>query len=204
VDELSSLVSLCGASDALRVARDAEAAIREIETLSAGRTASTRIFASRFALDGHVELADGLLGERAGSLREARRRAVPQAPARGDRPANRLSRPPRGILDPTAATVHPARLVRGLRKVALESGVRIYENTRIRSFSRGRPVVLRADRGTLTAKRLVIAANAWAAGIPELSRAIVAITSDMVMSAPAPDRLAQIGWTGGSALPTRR
>jgi len=31
--------------------------------------------------------------------------------------------------------VQPAALVRGLRRVALEKGVRIYENTEVRSFT---------------------------------------------------------------------
>ena len=105
-----------------------------------------------------------------------------------------------GVFDATAATVQPAALVRGLRRVALEKGVRIYENTEIASFSRDRPVALRAKRGTLTAEKLVVASNAWAAEIRELSRAIVAITSDMVLTAPAPERLRRIGWTGGECI----
>lgn len=52
----------------------------------------------------------------------------------------------------------------------------------------------------MTAERLVIASNAWAAGIRELSRAIVAITSDMVVTAPAPERLRALGWTGGECI----
>jgi glycine/D-amino acid oxidase-like deaminating enzyme len=104
------------------------------------------------------------------------------------------------VWDPSAATLQPAVLARGLRRVALEAGVRIYEHTRVRSFSRGRPVVLRTDRGRLTAGKLVIAANAWAAGIRELSRAIVAVSSDMLVTAPAPGALARIGWTGGECI----
>ena len=105
-----------------------------------------------------------------------------------------------GVFDPTAATVQPAALARGLRRAALASGVRIYEHTRVRSFSRGTPVILRTDRGRLTAEKLVIASNAWAAGIRELARAIVAITSDMVVTAPAPGALSKIGWTGGECI----
>ena len=198
--KLSSLVSLCGATDALRVARDAEAAIGEI-----GSFCETRGIDAHFRRGGSLWTATsrsqmgswesvlalcGKLG-----VEPFRRLPLEEIARRTGSPVHRA-----GVLDPTAATVHPARLVRGLRRIALASGVRIYENTRIRSFTRGWPVVLRADRGTLTAQRLVIAANAWAAGIRELSRAIVAITSDMVMSAPAPDRLAAIGWTGGECI----
>ena len=105
-----------------------------------------------------------------------------------------------GVLAPAAATVQPARLARGLRRAALAAGVRIHERTRVVSFECGAPVRLRTDRGTLRAERLVLATNAWAAGIRELSRAIVAITSDMIVTAPAPERLRDIGWTGGEAV----
>ena len=36
-----------------------------------------------------------------------------------------------GVLDPSAATVQPAKLARGLRRVALELGVRIHEHSRV-------------------------------------------------------------------------
>ena len=48
--------------------------------------------------------------------------------------------------------MQPAALVRGLRRVALAMGVRIFEHTRVTGFSRARPVVLRAGRATLTAQ----------------------------------------------------
>ena len=105
-----------------------------------------------------------------------------------------------GVFEASAATVQPALLARGLRRVALAAGVRIFEHTRVRSFGRGHPVVVRCDGGRLTADRLVVATNAWAAGLRELAGRLVAITSDMVMTAPAPDRLHAIGWTGGECI----
>ena len=99
-----------------------------------------------------------------------------------------------GVFDASAAIVQPAALARGLRRVALSLGVRIYEHTKVRGFSRGRPVLLRSSEGTLRADRLVIATNAWSASLPELRRAIVVVSSDMVATAPIPDRLRAIGW----------
>ena len=43
-----------------------------------------------------------------------------------------------GVFHPDAATVQPARLARGLRRVLLERGVRIYEGTPVRRFAAGR------------------------------------------------------------------
>jgi putative aminophosphonate oxidoreductase len=105
-----------------------------------------------------------------------------------------------GVLEREAATVQPAALVRGMRAVALRRGVRIYERSHVRRFTRERPVIVTTQNGTLTADRVVIAMNAWAVGLPELARSIAVISSDIVATAPIPERLAQIGWTGGEAI----
>ena len=198
--KLSSLVSLCGEADALRAARDSQAAIDEIGA-----------FCGAHAIDAHFRQSGWLwtatsqaqmgawegvvsLCERLGV--DAFRRLPPgEVARRAGSPVHRA-----GVFEPSAATVQPALLARGLRRVALESGVRIFERTAVRTFDRRRPVEIRTSDGSLAADKLVIAANAWAASIPELSRSIVAITSDMVMSAPAPERICAIGWTGGECV----
>jgi putative aminophosphonate oxidoreductase len=199
--KLSSLVGMCGESDALRIARDAEATIGEIEAFCrahevdahfrrAGWLWTARSEAQMGAWEGVVALCERL------GVGPFRRLASEEVARRAGSPAHRA-----GVLDVSAATVQPALLARGLRKAALASGVRIFEKTRVESFSRGAPVSLRcAGGGRLTANRLVIASNAWAAGIRELSRRIVAITSDMIVTAPAPDRIASLGWTGGECI----
>jgi glycine/D-amino acid oxidase-like deaminating enzyme len=90
--------------------------------------------------------------------------------------------------------------VRGMREVALRRGVRIYEHSPVLGFTRECPVRVRTSQGTLTADRVVVAMNAWAVGLPELARSIAVISSDIVATAPIPQRLAQIGWTGGEAI----
>jgi len=99
-----------------------------------------------------------------------------------------------GVLETRAAIVQPAALVRGLRRVALERGVRIFEHTQVRRFTRGRPVRLTADRGTVRAERLVIATNAWAASVRELWMSLAVISSDLVATAPIPEQLDRLGW----------
>jgi len=105
-----------------------------------------------------------------------------------------------GVLERDAATVQPAALVRGMREVALRRGIRIYEHTQMQRFTRERPVVISTTNGQLTADRVVVAMNAWSVGLPELSRSIAVISSDIVATAPIPERLAQIGWTGGECI----
>ena len=198
--KLSSLVLLCGESDALRIAGDAEATITEIDA-----------FCSAHGIDAHFRRGGWLWTATTEAQMGAWEGVVELCERKGVGPFRRL--PPEevarrtgsgvhraGVLDISAATVQPAALARGLRRAALAAGVRIHEHTRVTAFSRGSPVLLRAGRGRLRADRLVIASNAWAAGIRELARSIVAITSDMIVTEPAPERLAEIGWTGGESI----
>jgi glycine/D-amino acid oxidase-like deaminating enzyme len=109
-----------------------------------------------------------------------------------------------GAFEPRTATVHPAHLVRGLRRVALEQGVRIYENSPMLSLRRaGRPRVRTPD-GEITAGTTALALNAWAAAIAELSRAIVPVTSDLVATAPDHALLERMRWTRAEAIADAR
>lgn len=105
-----------------------------------------------------------------------------------------------GVLERGAATVQPAALVRGMRRVALSKGIEIFEHTDAARFSRARPLVIESSTGSIEAGAIVLATNAWAIGVPELRSAIAVISSDIVATAPIPERLAAIGWTGGECI----
>jgi glycine/D-amino acid oxidase-like deaminating enzyme len=102
-----------------------------------------------------------------------------------------------GIYSRYGATVHPARLARGLRRLLLERGVRIYENTPVRRFGAGTPSVAETPGGTVRAGVAVVALSVWAAHWKRFRRFVTIRGSYMVMTAPDPDRLAAINWTGG-------
>jgi len=98
------------------------------------------------------------------------------------------------------ATVQPARLARGLRRVLLERGVRIHEGSpAVRMRSRGR-VEVHTPAGRVRAGRTVLGLNAWAATWPELRRSMVVRGSYMLITAPAPEKLEALGWTGGQCI----
>lgn len=129
----------------------------------------------------------------------------------GRRPARRVTRDEiaamtgsasflSGAFDATAATVHPGFLVRGLRRVALSRGVRIYEKTAMKGFSRRAPLRVMTERGQVRAERLVLAMNAWSAAVPELAPALFNISSDDAISLPMPDRLEQVGYRRGPLM----
>ena len=109
-----------------------------------------------------------------------------------------------GIFDPNAATVQPAMLARGLRRVAIGLGVDIFENTPLVKLQRSAEPVVHTPKGKITAKKVVIAMNAWGAEFPELRRMITLMSSDMVATAPAKEELNSIGLSGGEGITDSR
>jgi len=109
-----------------------------------------------------------------------------------------------GVLEPSGATVQPALLARGLRRVALERGVRLFEHSPMTRLVRSRPPRVITREGSVTAERTVLAMNAWLAQVRELSRSLFVVGSDMVATKPIPDRLAEIGLTTGVAISDSR
>jgi glycine/D-amino acid oxidase-like deaminating enzyme len=99
-----------------------------------------------------------------------------------------------GIFDPAAATIHPGKLARGLRRAVLRRGIRVYENSPMISLDRGSLPAVRTVRGSLTAERIVLTMNAWSVRIPELRPAILVISSDDAITAPAPELLERAGY----------
>jgi putative aminophosphonate oxidoreductase len=194
MSKLSSLAKLFGIREALRVAGGSEAAIQEI-----GEFCRENRIDADFRKGGWLWTATSKAQINAweGVVRHCEQNGVAafqrleaqEVSRRAGSPAHRA-----GVFVENAAVVQPAALVRGLRRVALTRGVRIFENTRVRSFTRASPVKIKTAGGNVLARKLVIAANAWSAGIRELSRAIAVISSDIIVTAPIPERLAQIGW----------
>lgn len=106
-----------------------------------------------------------------------------------------------GYYSPLAATVQPGLLVRGLRRVALELGVRLYERTPMTALEERRRPVVRSAGGAVEADKVVLAINAWMAStFPELARTIAIVSSDMVITEPRPDLLQAIGLTSGISV----
>lgn len=101
-----------------------------------------------------------------------------------------------GALMRDGATVQPARLARGLRRVLLERGVRIHEHSPVRRLQRNSTAVAITQRGTVRAEQVILAVNAWATGWPGLRGLLVTWGSHMVLTAPAPEPLKELGWNG--------
>jgi putative aminophosphonate oxidoreductase len=108
-----------------------------------------------------------------------------------------------GVFEPSGAVVQPALLARGLRRVALARGVRIFEGTPVSDFEPG-PAVRTHGGGRARGRRVVLATNAWAVRLPEVRRRILVVGSDVIATHPVPGRLKEIGWTDGLAVSDSR
>ena len=110
-----------------------------------------------------------------------------------------------GAFYPGAATVQPARLVRGLRRKVLAAGVELCEQTTVRTVERrGGDVVAEAGSGTVIARAAVVATGGKVAALPRMRRRLTLSSSHMVITEPVPDLLAEIGWTGGECITDAR
>jgi glycine/D-amino acid oxidase-like deaminating enzyme len=107
-----------------------------------------------------------------------------------------------GVLVKDGAAVQPALLARGLRRVALERGVRIFEGSPMIRLERGSPAAVVTSAGRVEAGQVVLATNAWAAAqARELRRTVAVVGSQIVLTEPlAPERLGALGWSDGTLL----
>ena len=210
-DELPGLIERFGDADAVRTAQAVDRAIDEMQ-----RFISTNGIAAGYLPNGFLQVSA------APSQDGARAEAVAACARLGfadrwfgltsDEVAARVRSPVfrDGAFMPTAAIVQPAILARGLRRVALERGVVIHERTRVERFEGGdvgSAVVGTSSAegpGLIVADQVVVALNAWAAAWPPFGRRLVTWSSYIVLTEPIPDRLAEIGWTGGEGVADAR
>jgi glycine/D-amino acid oxidase-like deaminating enzyme len=201
-EDLEALVRFFGDTEAVHLAQVAQRSVDEIEAFLAGQGAD-----AWFTRAGHLTVATSQAQEGAWSslVAEARRLGVADgrfveldAAAVGERCASPVFRG--GLLQPDNAVLQPARLTLALRGALLERGVRIFESTPVLRFQAGSPVRARTLGGEVIADRGVLAAGAWASALPAFRRSIVPRGTYIVVTEPAPERLEEIGWTGGEGL----
>lgn len=202
--KFGSLKKVCGKEEALRLARVSEEAVREV-----GAFCEAHGIDAHYRLDGWIWAATNTaqIGAWDSTVDEIEALgASPFVRLEPDEVARRCGSPTHlaGVLEPVAATVQPALLARGLRRLALERGVQVFERTPMLGLTRDRPRRVRTPRGTVTAERVVLALNAWGVGLPEIRKAVAVIASDVVATAPAPTRLADIGYADGLAISDSR
>jgi glycine/D-amino acid oxidase-like deaminating enzyme len=200
-DEFDTLLSHFGAEQATWLADQSTAAIDRIQA-----------FCEQEGIDCHLRRAGGFwtatapaqMGAWDGPIRAAeqvgRARYLEPLDAEALRAGTGSPVIVGGVKVTDSAAIQPALLARGLRRVALRRGVRIFEGTRMLDLDRGTPAVVTTSAGRVEAGRVVLALGAWAAGVRELRRAVVPVGSHIVLTEPIPERIAELGWTGGELL----
>ena len=233
-DELPTLIDRYGTDGALAVARAVEDTVDDL-----GAWCAQHGVDAWFTKAGSLSVSAAPAQDGAADAAIAACRALGEegrlVPLTSDAVAARVRSPVfrSGVLMPGAATIQPAILARGLRRVLLERGVVIHEGTtaveidgqrpgwsggvgaaaRRAPARRGaaggpRPVRVRttsaAGAGEVLAGGAVVALNAWAAAWPWFGRRLVTWSSYIVLTEPIPDRLAELGWTGGEGVSDAR
>jgi glycine/D-amino acid oxidase-like deaminating enzyme len=176
--KFASLQKVCGTEEAVRLARACEAAVDEIGS-----------FCVANGIDAHYRRAGWLwtatspaqIGAWEGTAAaiEAACGARPFADVSAGELAERAGSAAHvaGVFESVSATVQPALLARGLRRVAQGLGVLVFEHSRVTSF--GPPV--RTARGSVAAETVVVSTGAW---IGLRNRAVAVVASDMVATEP--------------------
>ena len=99
---------------------------------------------------------------------------------------------------PNCARIHPAKLVRGLARAVERSGGRIAEQTAVLEVLPHRAVT---TRGTVRARHVVRATEAYTTTLRGERRALLPLYSLMIATEPLPeDAWAQVGWSRGETL----
>lgn len=65
------------------------------------------------------------------------------------------------LYDPGAMTIHPLNYALGLARAASEAGVRLFENSRVQSYTRTDPAIVTTATGSVKASFVVLACNGY-------------------------------------------
>jgi glycine/D-amino acid oxidase-like deaminating enzyme len=109
-----------------------------------------------------------------------------------------------GVFLQEGANIHPARLVRALRKAVIDAGVMLYENTPMTGLDKGAPNRVRIPRGQIIARDVVLATNVELARERLIKPHVTVFSSFALMTEPAPEKLAAMGWTGDQGISDMR
>jgi glycine/D-amino acid oxidase-like deaminating enzyme len=94
-----------------------------------------------------------------------------------------------GVYQRNTGMVQPARLVQGLKRVALERGVTIHENSPVRRLVPSTPTRLHTPAGVVSAGRVILAMNCWLISIKRVRQSMLVLGTDMACTEPIPDQV---------------
>ncbi len=198
--ELLTMIDLFGEEEAHKLAKRSERAIQELED-----------FCKVHDIDAHFKRGGWLWTAINEAQIGAWESTLAAAEKLGDSPYQRLTpeeiyqhtgskKHLAGVFDPTNGTVQPARLVAGLKRVAIELGVEVYEKTPVKELSYDRSAKLTTPYADVKAKKVVLATNVWASALPELRKYVTPVSSTIIVTEPIPEKLTELGWQEGEGI----
>jgi gamma-glutamylputrescine oxidase len=108
-----------------------------------------------------------------------------------------------GIWERHGGVLHPGKYVMGLRRAAINAGVRIHESTTVLGIEEGKRPVVRCSGGSVTAEVLVLATNAYTGGPGRLRRLVAPVRVTLFETEPLQDeQLRRLGWRGCEGIYT--
>lgn len=199
--KIHSLIQTCGEEDALWLADRTTSSVHEIQdflnkqNINADLLLNGWIWAA--TTEAHVGCWRGLtaLLDRLGRSEVFREMTPGETAARTGSDVHRA-----GLYEAINGTVDPGKLSLALAAHAEALGVRIHEGSRVTGLGGKGQVQLITERGRVTADKAILAVNAWGTRFAPLRRSIFNVTSSVVATEPIPERLSQIGWTGGEGI----
>jgi glycine/D-amino acid oxidase-like deaminating enzyme len=198
---LAGTIPVLGEERALELARAGEAIIPGVRAWAEGRGEDVWLREAGM-LEVSAAPAQDAAVEKAAAAAARVGRADQGVALTPDEVARRISSPVfrSAVFYPEGATVHPGLLVRALRRAVLDAGVTLHERTPVTAVRAGSPNELETQGGILRAPEVVLATNAALTGWSPASHNLTNFGSYVVLTEPAPELLAAIGWTGGEAV----
>ncbi len=102
-----------------------------------------------------------------------------------------------GLCYPHSALLNPVRLCRELKRVVLQRGGRVYEQSPVHEIVPGHPPTIRHATGSVVARHVVLATNGYTPRLGLLQGQVIPIQTHVIQTDPlTPAQLASINWPG--------
>jgi glycine/D-amino acid oxidase-like deaminating enzyme len=107
------------------------------------------------------------------------------------------------VLEKRGGTLDPGRYVMALRAAAVAEGARLFERTTVVGLDDAKPVRVTSARGSVTAERAVLAANAYTHLLGWKRRTVAPLRVTLFETEPvAPELRAALAWRGREGIYT--
>jgi glycine/D-amino acid oxidase-like deaminating enzyme len=110
-----------------------------------------------------------------------------------------------GWWEPRSGLLNPAKQVRELKRIAMQFGAQVYEETPVTEIHHDTNFELITPVGKVTAKKVIFATNAYSHLIPQLKRKQVPAFTHMIVTEPLTQaQLEVIGWKNRQGIEDAR